>query len=168
MVSFSSLAQTQQPSAACTTTQECTAQQKSCQTPKTHCKAKSPKADPFAGLTLSESQKTQLNALKAKRAEARAEKMQARQADMRLNDSARIANRRQYLEEVKEIIGPDQYVMYLENIVVNAPQGHARHGKAISKDARHAKGFSRASKAPKANRSHASNRAAKAAAAETK
>lgn len=74
MVSFSSLAQTQQPSAACTTTQECTAQQKSCQTPKTHCKAKSPKADPFAGLTLSESQKTQLNALKAKRAEARAEK----------------------------------------------------------------------------------------------
>lgn len=104
MMSFSSLAQTQQPSAACTT-QECAAQQKNCQTPKAPCKAKNPKADPFAGLTLSESQKTQLNALKAKRAEARAEKMQARKADMRLNDSARIANRRQYLEEVKEIIG---------------------------------------------------------------
>ena len=114
MMSFSSLAQTQQPSAACTT-QECAAQQKNCQTPKAPCKAKNPKADPFAGLTLSESQKTQLNALKAKRAEARAEKMQARKADMRLNDSARIANRRQYLEEVKEIIGPDQYVMYLES-----------------------------------------------------
>ena len=73
MMSFSSLAQTQQPSAACTT-QECAAQQKNCQTPKAPCKAKNPKADPFAGLTLSESQKTQLNALKAKRAEARAEK----------------------------------------------------------------------------------------------
>lgn len=168
MVSFSSLAQTQQPSAACTTTQECTAPQKNCQAAKSPRKAKSPKADPFAGLTLSESQKTQLNALKAKRAEARAEKQQARQADMRLNDSARVANRRQYLEEVKEIIGPDQYVMYLENIVVNGPQGNTARSKAISKDARHAKGFSRASKAPKANRTHASNRAAKAAAAETK
>ena len=167
MMSFSSLAQTQQPSAACTT-QECAAQQKNCQTPKAPCKAKPPKADPFAGLTLSESQKTQLNALKAKRAEARAEKMQARKADMRLNDSARIANRRQYLEEVKEIIGPDQYVMYLENIVVNSPRGHAGHHKAITKDARHAKGFSHASKASKANRTHAFNRSAKAAAAETK
>ncbi len=63
MMSFSSLAQTQQPSAACTT-QECAAQQKNCQTPKAPCKAKNPKADPFAGLTLSESQKTQLNAPK--------------------------------------------------------------------------------------------------------
>ena len=107
MMSFSSLAQTQQPSAACTT-QECAAQQKNCQTPKAPCKAKTPKADPFAGLTLSESQKTQLNALKAKRAEARAEKMQARKADMRLNDSARIANRRQYPASYTHLTLPTQ------------------------------------------------------------
>lgn len=100
------------------------------------------KPGPFSGLDLSESQKAQLRQLKEKRDSISREKMKARKADRTSRDSSRIASnradRKQYLEEVKAIIGPEQYVIYLENIVLDAPQSAAR-GMSTPKAARQGK-----------------------------
>ena len=42
----------------------------------------------------------------------------------------RRASKKAYLEEVKAIIGPDQYVVFLENFYLNGGQGNG-HGKAV-------------------------------------
>lgn len=102
------------------------------------------KPDPFAGLTLSDTQREQLRQLKARRDTAR---VSSNKADRMRNDSLRMANnraeRQQYLAEVKAIIGPDQYVTYLENLVLNSPQRHP--GKALNNASRRSK-ISHASK----------------------
>lgn len=160
MVSFSSFAQTPESASTCTV-QECAAPQNCTKAPAGARKAKAPKADPFAGLTLTDAQKAQLQQLKEKRATARADKQQARKADIRRNDSTRMADRKQYLEEVKEIIGPDQYVMYLENIVINGPQSNARHSKAFNKA--NSRQGNHIAKAGKVGKTAKANRAVKAA-----
>lgn len=77
----------------------------------------------FEGLTLSDTQKDQLKQLNEKQL-----------ADRQRNDSTmraeRRASKKAYLEEVKAIIGPDQYVVFLENFYLNGGQGNG-HGKAI-------------------------------------
>lgn len=151
MISFSSLAQTQQSDTCCETSQQCVASQYNCPVAGTTCDIQGKKADPFAGLTLTDSQKAQLQQLKTKCATERS----AQRAEKR---QARCDNRKQYLEEVKAIIGPDQYVMFLENIVLDSPNG-APHHKAISKAYRRGKSFD---KADKSHRHHASNRPFKA------
>lgn len=91
--------------------------------------------NPFEGLNITEAQKTQLQALNTKRMEQRKEQAQARKADKQRNDSTRLEARKnarkEYLEEVKAIIGPDQYVVFLENMYVNG--GGNQNGKAIQK-----------------------------------
>lgn len=150
MVSFSSMAQTSK-NGSCTPSQTCAAPDNGCAPATGSCTpARCGRPDPFAGLNLTESQKSQLNQLKASRQQARKEKTQARRAERVRNDSARVADRRadrkQYLEEVKAIIGPDQYVMYLENIVLDTPQGRPGHDKALSKSNRPRKMTSDSSK----------------------
>lgn len=79
-------------------------------------KQRAPKYDPYEGMTLTEAQKTQLN-------ELRGSKSQAKRQERAKADSARMAgfrnDRRGYLQKVKEIVGPEQYVIFLENMVVN-------------------------------------------------
>lgn len=81
------------------------------------------KADPFQGLNLSDTQKTKLATLKENRQKNRAEKSKtARSEKMRadsLKATERMNQKREYLQEVKEIIGPDNYVVFLENMVIN-------------------------------------------------
>lgn len=88
--------------------------------------------NPFEGMTLTDSQQAQLQQLDSKRQADRAKKEQVRKDDRQRRDSARIADRRaakkSYLEEVKAILTPDQYVVFLENIYVNG--GGHQHGKA--------------------------------------
>lgn len=109
-------------------------------------------SDPYQGMTLSEAQRQQLDALKKKRAEERRNKRRNMTIDTTLSreqmraqaDSARRADRIEYLHEVREIVGPDQYVIFLENIAVDGPAGkyvgnkprrankdkaHHRHGR---------------------------------------
>ncbi len=89
--------------------------------------------NPFEGLNLSDAQKSQLQQLDAKHKAQRMQQMQARKENKQRNDSAKIADRRaakkSYLEEVKAIIGPDQYVVFLENMYING--GVNAHSKAI-------------------------------------
>lgn len=81
------------------------------------------KVNLFEGMTLSENQKAQLQQLDEKMREDRRQNDQIRKEEKQRNDSLRIAKRRsaqkEYLEQVKSIVGPDQYVTFLENAFIN-------------------------------------------------
>lgn len=90
-------------------------------------------ASPFEGLNLTDAQKTKLQELNAKKQAERKQQAEARKADKQQkrdlkmkNDSVKIAARKaakkEYLEEVKAIIGPDNYVVFLENFYINGNQ----------------------------------------------
>lgn len=91
-------------------------------------------ADLFAGMNLTDTQRSQLARLRqnrqaadsAARAQARQERQTAR-ADRQNRDSLNMVKRtqakREYLNSVRSIVGPENYVIYLENIVLQSP-GH--------------------------------------------
>ncbi len=110
--------------------------------------------NPYEGLTLTETQKTQLQQLDSRRKMERREKSNMAKAEKQRRDSSARAERRaakkQYLEEVKAIIGPDQYVVYLENQVLNGNK--ATHHKAF-RDSKNKQGKMKAH-----GRHHADNR----------
>ena len=79
----------------------------------------------FDGITLTADQQGKLDALKEKNRKNRAEQRSRMKAERQRRDSLRNENRytvkKQYLKEVKEILTPDQYVMFLENAVMSSP-----------------------------------------------
>lgn len=97
-------------------------------------------ANPFEGITLTADQQTKIDALKAEckanrekcKAEKRAEKAEKKAEKKAAMEQARAERKqakRDYLNKVKGILTPDQYVVFLENIVVSdAPQGGPRPG----------------------------------------
>ena len=98
--------------------------------------------DPYKGLNLTSAQKEKLDRLDASRRQARVDKAQIRKADRQRNDSLRRADRKSHLEEVKAIVSPDQYVTYLENIVLDTPRGNGNHHKAFTNGGRDHRRFS--------------------------
>lgn len=88
----------------------------------------------FDGLNLTDTQKAQLQKLNADRKASREQLAKARKESKMRTDSAARADRRaskkQYLEEVKAIIGPDQYVTFLENVYINGGNGQRPGNKA--------------------------------------
>lgn len=88
----------------------------------------------FDGLNLTDTQKAQLQKLNADRKASREQLAKARKESKMRTDSAARADRRaskkQYLEEVKAIIGPDQYVTFLENVYINGVNGQRPGNKA--------------------------------------
>lgn len=101
--------------------------------------------NPFEGLDLTEAQQTQLRSLAEKRQAARAEKAQARKEAKKKDDSQRRDDRRAYLDEVKGIIGPEKYVVFLENMYVNGgardkAMKPGRHGHDKAKGCKAGKG----------------------------
>ena len=115
------------------------------------------KKNPYEGLTLTDAQKAQLQQLDEKRNAQRKQNADAQKVEKQRNDSVRMAARKtakkEYLEEVKAIIGPDQYVVFLENFYIN---GGNQGGKAMKQAPRDGKkdfahGKNKNMKAHKAN-----------------
>lgn len=126
----------------CEKSEQCARQGKDC------AKARAAKASAFEGITLSDAQKAQLEALRPQRPE-KADKAQR-------PDSAACANRKllrkDYVKGVKNILTPDQYVVFLENIVVNdaqMPGGHHQAKMHHNKNKKGAKDFGKAKKQAK-------------------
>lgn len=88
------------------------------------------KNDPFANMNLSDSQRQQLEQLNAERRAERQEMKAAKKAEKQRNDSVkmakRIADKKDYLQKVKAIVGPEQYVVFLENVYMQANPGHGQ------------------------------------------
>ena len=127
-VAFSSAAQT-------TADTGCTKTEKMCgkKADKKDKKGMRKQMNPFEGMTLTDAQKSQLEQLNAKRRSERQEMKQVAKAQKQRKDStmmeARKASKKAYLEEVKAIVGPDQYVVFLENMYIN--NGGQKGGKAM-------------------------------------
>lgn len=105
------------------------------------------KKNPFEGLELTAALQTQLSQLNSRRKATRQQQAQARKEEKQRKNADNMAQRRSevksYLDEVKAIVGPDQYVVFLENVYVNG--GSHSRGKAMKHGSRkgghgHAKG----------------------------
>lgn len=138
LFSFSALAQSQQASPECTT-QQCPAKPEACPRNAKACPAQRPCADPFAGINLTQDQQTKLNTLREKRKAECAAVNKSRKDRFQQRDSMVRVSKKQHLEEVKSILTPDQYVIFLENMVISNP-GHDRgmaphkmHAKRVDK-----------------------------------
>ena len=83
---------------------------------------------PFEGLNLTDAQKTQLQKLQSEHKAACRKQNQLCKENCMKNDSLCIAERsaakKAYLKQVKDIIGPDQYVIFLENMYINRTPMH--------------------------------------------
>lgn len=101
-----------------TTNTECTSQ-KDCR------RGNFKRVTPFDKLNLTDAQKSQLKQIDRKHRDARRAEADSRRADRRRSDSARIENRRAdkraYLDEVKNVVGPDNYVIFLEESYIATP-----------------------------------------------
>lgn len=106
-------------------TNDCQKKERTCCTNNNKCTQKC--TNPFDGLTLTDAQKTDLNRLDERRKTLCRERSQERK---QCSDSLRKASRKAYLDEVKSIIGPEQYVVFLENIYVNGPGMHQQKRNA--------------------------------------
>ena len=159
-VTFSSMAQT------ATSTADGNKKERVCRE-KADCQQKRECRNPFAGLNRTEAQQAKLKELNDHRKTEKLEAAKARKESKQRLDSTRIADRRAskkaYLEEVKAIIGPDQYVMFLENFYVNGGNSNkAAMSRGKAAKAREDKAF-RSGRHKAVNRHHASAKSAKAA-----
>lgn len=136
-VTFTSMAQSNSSDSS-------TTRQEKVKTIKENRKGNRPEKNPFEGMNLTETQKSQLKQLDEKRKAERQQKAEARKAEKtakadksaktdknnQADKAAKMAERRAakkaYLDEVKAIIGPEQYVVFLENMYTD--NGGHRHG----------------------------------------
>lgn len=109
----------------CNTPAQCVNNAQACPANPQACPVKRPCADPFAGINLTQEQQTKLTALREKCKINRAAADKARKDRFQQRDSIMRVNKKQRLEEVKAILTPEQYVIFLENMVVANP-GHDR------------------------------------------
>lgn len=104
----------------CTNGQQCTQAVKP-RTPR-------PCINAFEGLNLTADQQAKIDALKTecqtRRDQAKAEQKADRQKERADRAANFKANRTEMLAKIKDILTPEQYVQFLENNFVNAPQGN--------------------------------------------
>ncbi len=82
----------------------------------------------FEGITLSQEQKDKLAALKC----TNNKPVQGREKFAN-RDSIAKAQKRANLAEIKQILTPEQYVVFLENVAVNRPGGNLMHMQRMHK-----------------------------------
>lgn len=88
------------------------------------------KANPmFEGITLTQEQKDKFAALKAKRLAEKPQQFGPEQGRKKFanRDSVAKAQKRAHLAEIKQILTPEQYVVFLENMAVSRPAGNQMH-----------------------------------------
>ena len=89
--------------------------------------------DPFAGLNISEAQRTKLDELNSRVASERKAEREAASAEKKARNrdqlKARAEAKKKYLEEVKSILGNDKYVTFLENFYLNGPRSGGKYHK---------------------------------------
>ncbi len=124
---FGAVAQTQTSGSNPTCTEQCACPQQGKPDGQKGKAARQPKADPFAGLNLTEAQQAQIKKLQEQRQAQRTEKQKAQKAD-------RQEAKKKYLQDVKSVLTPEQYVTFLENMVVNAPGNKAPKGRQTAKN----------------------------------
>lgn len=131
LFSLNGMAQQPNPDCCQKKAAQCDKASKECVAGRDGSKFRLAKCNPYEGLTLTDAQKKQLDELDAKRRSACAERAKCDKEKRQCNDSLRMEARKNdvkvYLNEVKKIVGPEQYVVFLENMVVNAP-GRKNHG----------------------------------------
>lgn len=88
--------------------------------------------NPFEGLNLTQEQKDKLGALQAPCKKDKADKQKQRQQ----RDSLARAARAQHLADIKAILTPEQYVQFLENLALQAPQKDMKQGRGPRHDRR--------------------------------
>lgn len=88
--------------------------------PNTACDHQGAKFCPFDNLNLTDAQKQQFKELRDKAVKAKADSKAARK-------NAKKECKRQRLEEIKKILTPEQYVMFLENHFVNGGGNKIAH-----------------------------------------
>lgn len=125
LFSFNAFAQDKSVVTACPNTPAQCVNAQACPANPQACPVKRPCADPFAGINLTQEQQTKLTALREKCKINRAAADKARKDRFQQRDSIMRVNKKQRLEEVKAILTPEQYVIFLENMVVANP-GHDR------------------------------------------
>lgn len=126
----SSMAQNPSCSQQCVNASECQAQ-------KGKCKAQ---YSPFAGLNLTDKQKSELKALKPSKEQIQAQKDKVKaqkNADRQQRFEQKMQNRKDYLAKVKAILTPEQYVQFLENSYVNLSIDRSGKKGKENKDRRH-------------------------------
>lgn len=115
----------------CATLEECNAANAGCAARQGQC------CVALNGIELTDAQKAKISQINsdrlAKRAEARKAADKARRDKRMRSDSTAKAEKREYLKNMKEVLTPEQYVVFLENMVVerSAPQARHIHGKNI-------------------------------------
>lgn len=121
MFAFNASAQTQKKDDSCAKCPktECSSDKSDCNSVVPPCKIK---FNPFIGTTITPEQQAKLEQLNKDRAAKKAEAKEQMWKSRQESDSIRRADNLEYLRQVKEIIGPDQYVIFLENIAVAQPQ----------------------------------------------
>ncbi len=89
--------------------------------------------NPFDGIQLTDAQRAGLKVVNEKRMAQRRACVEQQKCERISRDSlrmkARFNSRRNYLNDVKQVLTPDQYVVFLENMVVNTPDKNGKPGK---------------------------------------
>lgn len=87
----------------------------------------------FEGITLTPEQQTKIQTLRNACKQERKDRMTQARQERTDRKKAAADRQRQRLAEMKQILTPEQYVVYLENIVVNRPAGDNMHGRHAMK-----------------------------------
>jgi Spy/CpxP family protein refolding chaperone len=99
-----------------------------------------PKANPFESLNLSDDQKSKLQQLRQDRDAKRREQDKAFMEQKHREDSLKMVDmrneRKEYLNQIKSIIGSDKYVTLLENLVLDNECSPAPSDKCGMRDGR--------------------------------
>lgn len=90
--------------------------QECCQAPGKPGKA--PKANPLEGITLTEQQQAKVQQLNEKYAQMRKDRKEAKKENARKERKEAKDYRKEYLNEMKQILTPEQYTTYLENLAL--------------------------------------------------